>query len=466
MRWTDILSQSLNNLLRRKLRSFLTMAGVVIGTAAIVVTLSLGAGAEQAQMKALEESTNLRLIEVYPYYGGYGSSMGDGRRVTKITDGTLRDIRGMQHVSAVTPLMSLYFGGEFIVKTGKYQNTAVLMGVYPEDFAKIQPLKSGTYFTDSLNRMEFIMSEIALLEFQDPKKDPVWVDYYSILSEGGELPLPDIDWYGSRYTVTLRHEDYTNYIQNNYEPEVYEQDFNARLMGIMAADLNDYRFSYNAIVNLNWLKRVFKQNKALFKELGVESISEYDTVYVLADSINTVEAVVKQLNEYGVQYYSPLDTVATLKSQISTMQAFLGFIGAISMLVAAFSIANTMMMSIYERTREIGVMKVLGCKLGNIRALFLTEAAYIGLFGGGAGLLLSLLLSYALNNVEWLQQIVSSIMSSTALFSVDGASTSIISPALAWGTWAFVIGVSVLSGLYPAYRAMRLSSLAAIRNAE
>ena len=464
MRWIDILAQSLSNLLRRKLRTFLTMAGVVIGTAAIVVTLSLGAGAEQAQMKALEQSTNLRLIEVYPYYSYGGSVSRDGRRVSKITDATIRDVRSMSHVSAVTPLVSLYFGGEFVIKTGKFQTSAVLLGVYPEDFAKIQPLKSGTYFSSSMNRMEFIMSEIALLDFQDPKKEPEWVDYYTILSEGGELPLPDIDWYGARYTSTLRYEDYTNYIENGYEPEVFEQDYNARLTGIIEADINDYRFSYNAIVNLNWLKRIFKQNKALFKELGVETISEYDTVYVLADSINNVEAVVKQLNEYGLQYYSPLDTVATLKSQISTMQAFLGFIGAISMLVAALSIANTMMMSIYERTREIGVMKVLGCKLGNIRALFLTEAAYIGFFGGGAGLLLSLLLSYALNNVYWLQQIVSSIMSSSALFSVDGASTSVISPTLAWGTWAFVIGVSVLSGLYPAYRAMRLSSLAAIRD--
>ena len=136
------------------------------------------------------------------------------------------------------------------------------------------------------------------------------------------------------------------------------------------------------------------------------------------------------------------------------------------MLVAALSIANTMMMSIYERTREIGVMKVLGCKLGNIRLLFLTEAAYIGLFGGGAGLLVSYALSFALNNVQWMQDMVASIMSSSELFDTAAGSTSIISPTLAWGTWAFVVGVSVLSGLYPAYRAMRLSSLAAIRTAE
>ena len=462
MRWTDILVLSFQNLRRRRLRSVLTMLGVVIGTAAIVVTLSLGAGAEQAQLNALEESTNLRLIEVYPYYG-YGSSSG-GRRVTRINDGVIRDIRGMDGVRAVTPLVSLYFGGEFVISTGKYENSTVLLGVYPEDFAQIQPLKSGSYFTGATNRMEFIMSEIAMLDFRDPDEEYEWIDYYSILYEGGELPLPDINWYGAKFEAVLRYEDYSNYEANNFEPEIFEKEYSAKMIGIIAADINDYRFSYNAVVNLNWLKKMFKENKSLFKEMGVETLDEYDTVYVLADSINDVEEVVRQLNEYGLQYYSPMDTVNTLKQQISTMQAFLGFIGAISMLVAALSIANTMMMSIYERTREIGVMKVLGCSLGSIRLLFLSEAAYIGLFGGGAGLVLSLALSYALNHVQWMRQLVSSIMSSSDLFAVEGAATSLISPALGWGTWAFVVLVSILSGLYPAYRAMRLSSLAAIRN--
>ena len=175
--------------------------------------------------------------------------------------------------------------------------------------------------------------------------------------------------------------------------------------------------------------------------------------------------VVKELTEMGVMCSSPLDYLNTYKEQIQTVQGFLGFIGAISMLVAALSIANTMMMSIYERTREIGVMKVLGCKLGNIRMMFLTEAAYIGVFGGLMGLGLSYALSYALNNVLWLQEMVGSIMSSTALFT-DGGTTSVIPSSLALGTWSGVIAVSVLSGIYPAQRAMGLSSLAAIRNSD
>ncbi len=115
--------------------------------------------------------------------------------------------------------------------------------------------------------------------------------------------------------------------------------------------------------------------------------------------------------------------------------------------MAAIGIVNTMMMSIYERTREIGVIKVLGCRMGNIAALFLTEAAYIGLFGGALGLAISYGLSVILN----------AVLKGSGLMSV-------IPAYLALGAVAFSIVVALLAGLYPSIRAMKLSPLAAIRN--
>ena len=80
------------------------------------------------------------------------------------------------------------------------------------------------------------------------------------------------------------------------------------------------------------------------------------------------------------------------------IQYLLGAIGGVSLLVAAIGIMNTMMMSIYERTKEIGIIKVLGCRMDNIAELFLTEAAYIGFFGGAAGLGISYGLSAVINH--------------------------------------------------------------------
>lgn len=83
----------------------------------------------------------------------------------------------------------------------------------------------------------------------------------------------------------------------------------------------------------------------------------------------------------GFQVSSQADWMESTKQQSSMIQAVLGGIGAVSLFVAAIGIANTMMMSIYERTKEIGVMKVLGCDMGNIRNMFLIESGFIGFHG-------------------------------------------------------------------------------------
>ncbi len=128
----------------------------------------------------------------------------------------------------------------------------------------------------------------------------------------------------------------------------------------------------------------------------------------------------------------------------------------ISLLVAAIGIANTMMMSIYERTKEIGVFKVLGCRLSWIRNIFLCEAALIGFICGLGGCVLSLLVSYGVNT----------FMASTGQLAAIGmlGNRLMLIPL-----WLVLIGmvfatlIGMVSGILPARRAMRLSALEAIR---
>ena len=465
MRWIDILTQSLSSMLRRKLRSALTILGVMIGTAAIIVTISLGYGAEAAQMEALQQATNLRLINISAFYGGQEAA--SERRITRVNDQVLARVRRIAHVEAVTPLQYVYFSGSASVKDheGRYQAYADLMAVYPRDFARIQALKAGSGFTGRTDRVEFVMSELVMAGFTDTKaKNPEFIDVWDLLYQGKELPLPKLNWLREKFALQLSWYDYDNYDTATGEYPSYSADFPARMVGWIPASINDGTFSYSTVVSIDWLKRWMRENRTLVKDLNLELSDSYDTSVVMVDDVDNVEAVVRALKEMGLQCYSPMEYINTYKEQIRTMQSFLGFIGAISMLVAALSIANTMMMSIYERTREIGVMKVLGCRLGNIRALFLTEAACIGLFGGLLGLGASCALSYALNHVPALRAAAGSIMSTGSWLESDTGVISIIPPRLALSTWGFVIAVALASGFYPAQRAMRLSSLAAIRN--
>lgn len=468
MRWSDILLSSFRSLFRRRLRSALTILGVVIGTCAIIITLSLGYGAEQAQMELMESSNNLKLIQVYPYYSYSGDSLSATRKITRITDGVLRSVRSIPGVSAVTPVVSFYPSATLRLQTGEHSAYAYMTAVQPADFYKLVDMESGSGFSNRTDRMEFLLNEVYMCEFRTEKTANDYIDVWSYLTNGEELPVPSIRWLRAEFTLNMEWQDTAHVNTNTGLAETKSRDEKAVCVGTFAADANDWTFSNGPIVSLTWLKRFVRDNKELMQSLGVTdaSVSNYDTVYVLADSVDHVEQLVRDLTDMGLQCYSPMDYVNTFKQQLGTMQAFLGIIGAIAMLVAALSIANTMMMSIYERTREIGVMKVLGCPLGNIRAMFLCEAALIGLIGGCAGVIASYALSWALNNISWLQQAVSSVMSSASMYTQQGSTVSLIPPALAAATWAGVLAVSVLSGLSPAQRAMRLSSLAAIRNAD
>jgi len=142
------------------------------------------------------------------------------------------------------------------------------------------------------------------------------------------------------------------------------------------------------------------------------------------------------------------------------IQGILGGIGAISLLVAALGITNTMIMSIYERTKEIGIMKVIGANLGDIRKMFLLEAGMIGFLGGSAGLIISYILSLLMNTV------LSGIMS-TMLGAVGGGGGSTVSIIPWWvavGALVFATTIGIISGYSPARRAMHLSALESLRN--
>ena len=131
------------------------------------------------------------------------------------------------------------------------------------------------------------------------------------------------------------------------------------------------------------------------------------------------------------------------------------------MLVSAISIANTMIMSIYERTKEIGIMKVLGCVVTDIKKLFLLEAGTIGAIGGVLGIGLSYLLSYLLNHYGG-----PTIGASMGLpLEEDGSMTLSVIPIwlslLALG-FAFLVGV--ISGYFPARRATKISAIEAMKS--
>jgi ABC-type antimicrobial peptide transport system permease subunit len=172
--------------------------------------------------------------------------------------------------------------------------------------------------------------------------------------------------------------------------------------------------------------------------------------------MKNVTALSSAINDMGYYASNDVEFINSQMESMNTIQAVLGAIGAVAMLVAAISITNTMMMSIYERTKEIGVMKVLGCDIRNIQALFLLEAGFIGFLGGVVGVGFSYLLSFIINY----------LMTSSGVGDSMGITGAICRIPLWLCPVAiiFAVVVGMVAGFIPSLRAMKLSPLAAIRN--
>ena len=213
-------------------------------------------------------------------------------------------------------------------------------------------------------------------------------------------------------------------------------------------------FSYNAYGTIEqvtkWYKEAQKKNNK--KVQGVE----YQEIWVSVDDVDNVESIQKQIKDLGYSTYSMADNLDSVKEVSNMLQLILGGIGAVSLLVSAIGIANTMIMSIYERTKEIGVMKVLGCLVTDIRKIFLFESTIIGFCGGMLGIGLSYLASHILN--KYAPEIGSAIgMSATSTISV-------IPLWLSVSAVLFAMFVGIVSGLYPAKKATKIKPLEAIRS--
>ncbi len=421
MRWTDLFLQSLINLWRRKLRTMLTMIGVLVGTLSIVLMVSLGLGMQRSMIQQAGQWGSLNLINLNDYSSFDSKS-------PKLTDKVLKQIGAMEHVRLVAPIFEFY---PMRIRYGRYVSYMGLQGVSAEALQMLgYQVDEGRMFNEDTRELELVVSSTYS---QNMGNEQNW--------RAG--PPKNFDWTKARLTGEV-----TDYNANNPGAPAKTKTYRVSIVGVTHAEMSE--FAYNAYCDVATLRSIaVKNHKQLLKQSQIRTDS-YNRVWVIADDYSNVEALMKVFREeMGLEGWANAEGLAQMEQQMQIIQLVLGSIGGVSMFVAALMIANTMLMAIYERTREIGVMKVLGCRLSNIRFLFLMEAGSLGLVGGLLGLGISLLGSKFLNRIP---QVASMGFS------------SYIPPWLLLVGMAFAVGVAVLAGLYPAHRATRLSALAAIRN--
>ena len=185
------------------------------------------------------------------------------------------------------------------------------------------------------------------------------------------------------------------------------------------------------------------------------SINSYEQVIVRVDEMKNVEAVMNEIKKLGYETYSETEYISEMQQEQNRQQGQLFAIGLISLFVSAIGIANTMYASILERRRDIGIMKVVGMKISKIRQLFLVESSLIGFLGGALGLAVSYVIVLVINTG-------SEQTSFLGMYFSEGMKIQI--PAwVALGAIGIAVFVGVLSGIYPARKAMKMSPLEAMR---
>ena len=190
--------------------------------------------------------------------------------------------------------------------------------------------------------------------------------------------------------------------------------------------------------------------------LGENEMGGYGSAIVRVTDPVSLTDVRKRLTEMGFGSFSIVDELDQLRTIFLIINSALGLLGGISLLVASFGIANTMIMSILERTREIGIMKAIGAEDVEIKLIFFVEAAVIGLIGGSLGTLAAWGIDAAANSLAY-----HFVMKPKGAAFVDFFA---IPPYLWLGAILFAVIVSIFAALYPASRAARIDPVKALRH--
>ncbi|HXF85522.1 MAG TPA: ABC transporter permease [Anaerolineales bacterium] len=442
MKFLDLLRLIFGNLNRRKARVALTAIGVVIGTAAVVILVSLAIGLQRNANEQLYGIGDLTQIQVSPNYGGGegpvvmidpvggGGGGGEPQQQKLLTNAALDELRAIPGVVAVIPQDFFYSG--MVMKYQRLEGGAGLRGVGTNDLAELG--LEAAQGTTELKRGRVIVGAMVSSSFYDPRLRP------------GQEPPPPPDLYNQQLQIILLKWD-----ENGNE---IRKTLSLRVDGVLARTGSDADWTLFMLLDeVKAMNEWASGTKINYNKNGYNQV-----IVKVADARQALE-VADQITDMGFQAFTPQSFVQGINRFYLIMQIIFGGVGAIALLVAAIGIANTMTMSILERTREIGLMKAVGATNRDVLAIFLGEAAGIGFLGGLGGVIVGWLAGQALN-------VLAIVYLAGQAGQQGGPPPSIAVYTPLWlplFALLFSTFVGMVSGLYPALRAATMIPVLALK---
>ncbi|HEV8427666.1 MAG TPA: FtsX-like permease family protein [Pyrinomonadaceae bacterium] len=485
MSFFDILHLALRNLRQAKLRAVLTTMGVIVGVAVIVTMMSFGLGL-QSNMLARFKALDL-FNEIQVFGRGLSNLAGldrsgrrdegerrNGRRGDKtptriLDDAGIKEIAAIKGVAYVEPSVNF---GAYVRANGKMLTQSVGGANIPNASTRFQHFAAGKMIS-SPTADEAVVSERFARDFGYAKPADAVGQTLELLGppsdkkkekdESSEeetpnffgIPLDDPGLDESSPDVEIK----TFRIAGVLSTEIKEGAGQGGLRGMMPGA--------GIYVPLQMAHEWTTQHRgpmsqvelALARASGnlAEGQTEgYDRAVVRVEDPVQLTEVRQKITELGFSSFSIVDEIDQIRTVFLIIDSVLGLLGGISLLVASFGIANTMIMSILERTREIGIMKAIGAEDREIKLIFFVEAAVIGVVGGVIGVLVAWGIDGLANRLAY-----RFILKPQGASFIDFFSLPIY---LSGGAILFALIVSILAALYPASRAARIDPVRALRH--
>jgi putative ABC transport system permease protein len=410
-KWLEPVKSAWLGVITHKLRSFLTMLGIIIGVGAVIALMSIGKGTE-AQILNQIESLGSNLIIISPGSPtGFGGIRGGGSVQTL----TLEDAEAISgQVHSVEAVSTSYSSNSQLI-VGKENMNSQVNGVTPA-YAEVFNIEtsSGVFFSDydykRGSKVAVIGSNVADTLFP------------STLAIGQEIRM------GNNIVTVMG---------------VMDSD-GASMMGMGASD-------DSVLIPLTAMQQMFSEPRTSRGERVVSSISL--TVAGDGNGESVVEEVTTLLRirhqlsldaEDDFRITSLEEIIGAVSDVMGVMTLFLGAVAAISLLVGGIGVMNIMLVSVLERTREIGIRKALGARERDIWSQFLLEASFLSFGGGMIGIALGWTASVLVN--KFVSEINTIVTADIVILAVSVS-----------------VGIGLFFGFYPAWNASRLKPIEALR---
>jgi ABC-type antimicrobial peptide transport system permease subunit len=493
MSFLDILHLSLRNLRQAKLRAALTMMGVIVGVAVIVTMMSFGLGL-QSNMLARFKALDL-FNEILVYGRGLGNLAGldrparrdeDGRRdasdrankaPTRILDDAgIKEIGAIDGVAYVEPSVNFPV---YVRSNGKLLSQFVGGANIPNSASRFQHFAAGKMIS-SPTADEAVVSERFIRDYGFEKAADA-------VGKTIELLAPPSDKTSDRASDKTaekqsdEEEESPNFFGiplddagiDESAPDVETRKF--RIAGVLSTEkegagqggMRGMMPSAGIYIPLQMAHDWTTTHRSPMGQVALalarrggnlgEGQSEgYDSAVVRVSDPVKLTQVRQKITDLGFGSFSIVDELEQIRTVFLIIDSVLGLLGGISLLVASFGIANTMIMSILERTREIGIMKAIGAEDREIRLIFFVEAAVIGVVGGVVGVLLAWGIDGVANRLAY-----RFILKPQGASFIDFFDLPLY---LSLGAIVFALAVSIIAALYPASRAARIDPVRALRH--